>query len=214
MAAVPDQGGPARPPLPLGQLLIERGFLSEQQLASALEHQARSGSPLGEVLVELGYVPAALIGQALATQHGGLLKTEYGFATGFAEGSTTAPAAPPPHSGPTPVVPTPAAPTEQASAALRFVGAEAPQAPEPEPEPELEAEPEPASEPAVSGHLAFVGSPAGYTLVECPGPPPPVDTIVELPEQSGIRGRHRVLRLSRGTIPGVDAPCVYLLSVD
>lgn len=270
MSAVPDQGGPTRPPLPLGQLLIERGFLSEDQLASALAQQARTGSPLGELLVELGYVPAALIAQALATQHGGLLKTEYGFATGFTDTSAVATAAPPPHSAPAARAPQPRPPAEHAAAPLRIVDAtprpvagaddtterlaamqreleqlrartgelqrdrnaavqragelervredlEAQLVEMRKAEAELaerrRAEAEPDVDPPVTEHLAFVGSPAGYTLVRCPGPPPLVDTIVELPPESGIGGRHRVLRVADAKIPGVDSPCVYLLSV-
>src|SRR6185295_16623262 len=34
-----------------------------------------------------GFVSPAMVAQALATQHGGLLKTEYGFATGFGSAS-------------------------------------------------------------------------------------------------------------------------------
>ncbi|HUJ55653.1 MAG TPA: hypothetical protein VLW49_06660, partial [Gaiellaceae bacterium] len=76
MSAVPDRGAPHAPSsLLLGQVLMERGLLNEQQLATALAHQEQSGAPLGEILVGLGYVHQAMIAQALATQHGGLLKT-------------------------------------------------------------------------------------------------------------------------------------------
>jgi hypothetical protein len=68
---------------PLGQLLVERGHLTDQQLDSALAEQSRSGLPLGQVLIGLGYVTAATIAQALATQQGGLVRTEFGLATGF-----------------------------------------------------------------------------------------------------------------------------------
>jgi DNA repair exonuclease SbcCD ATPase subunit len=68
---------------PLGQLLVERGHLTDQQLDSALVEQSRSGLPLGQVLIGLSYATAATIAQALATQKGGLVKTEFGLATGF-----------------------------------------------------------------------------------------------------------------------------------
>jgi hypothetical protein len=80
------------PQTPLGRLLMERGLLSDEQLQYALQEQTRTGLPLGQVLVGLSYVTAATIAQALATQHGGLLKTEYGFATGFDAEIATGPA--------------------------------------------------------------------------------------------------------------------------
>ena len=69
---------------PLGAILVRRGLLTAEQLESALAEQKASGDPLGKIVVALGYATSATIAQALATQHGGLLKTEYGFATGFA----------------------------------------------------------------------------------------------------------------------------------
>lgn len=67
----------------LGRLLVDRGFIGEEQLEYALSEHERTGLPLGQVLISLSYVTASTIAQALATQHGGLLKTEYGFGTGF-----------------------------------------------------------------------------------------------------------------------------------
>ena len=70
---------------PLGELLIQHGGMRQEHLQAALAEQAATGRPLGEIVVERGYVPAAMVAQALATQQGGLTKTEYGFATGWAE---------------------------------------------------------------------------------------------------------------------------------
>src|SRR5438552_18708196 len=53
---------------PLGQLLLDRGVISEKQLGSALEEQERSGLPLGQVIIGLGYVTASTIAQALGKQ--------------------------------------------------------------------------------------------------------------------------------------------------
>jgi predicted nucleic acid-binding Zn-ribbon protein len=92
--------GPAAETPPLGQLLRERGLLTEEQLHTGLAQQQWSGRPLGEVLIALGFVSESTIAQALATQHGGLLKTEYGFATGFDMSLRTAPTAEPPISPP------------------------------------------------------------------------------------------------------------------
>ena len=84
----------------LGSLLIEHGLLSEEQLAAALAEQKGSGAPLGKVLIELGFVEPAVVALALATQSGGVLKTEYGFATGFRPRQEGAPVLEPPLSGP------------------------------------------------------------------------------------------------------------------
>ena len=68
--------------VPLGSILVRRGVLSEQQLATALAEQQRSGEKLGEVLVRLGFAIGPTVGLGLATQHGRPLKTEYGYAVG------------------------------------------------------------------------------------------------------------------------------------
>ena len=86
MAAQPDNGSTAVAHEPLGAVLVKRGLITDEQLAAALEQQRTSGEPLGAILVARGFVTPALVAQALATQHGTLLKTEYGFATGFGSG--------------------------------------------------------------------------------------------------------------------------------
>src|SRR5688572_15955361 len=63
--------------------MVDEGFLAEEQLARALEEQARTGRPLGTILVELGFVSAGAVSNALAEQHGGLLKTEFGISAGL-----------------------------------------------------------------------------------------------------------------------------------
>ncbi|HEY5057887.1 MAG TPA: hypothetical protein VII51_02610 [Gaiellaceae bacterium] len=118
MSAVLDDGDSHQHRAQLGTLLVERGLLTEAQLALALAEQQTSGLALGEILIALGFVPAATIAQALATQHGSLLKTEYGFATGF--GSTM------PAGSLTEPPPAPAAPLEIVPAPPREVPAPAP----------------------------------------------------------------------------------------
>src|SRR5918994_1518636 len=63
--------------------MVDEGFLDEEQLAHALAEQARTGRPLGTILVELGFVSAGAVSNALAEQHGGLLKTEFGISAGL-----------------------------------------------------------------------------------------------------------------------------------
>jgi len=80
---------------PLGEVLLERGIVSREQLATALEQQRSTGQPLGEIIVGFGFAPGPIVAQALATQHGGLIKTEYGFATGWSTEDGRAPVAVP-----------------------------------------------------------------------------------------------------------------------
>jgi hypothetical protein len=81
-----------RPAPKLGEVLLQHGIVNADQLAVALAEQQKTSRPLGEIIVELGYAPGPIVAQALATQRGGMVKTEYGYATGF----TSVPAAAPP----------------------------------------------------------------------------------------------------------------------
>src|SRR6266705_3153314 len=83
VAALPDNGGQRMRAEPLGSLLVSRGHITEEQLELALTEQKATGRPLGEIVVTRGFAAAPTVAQALATQHGGPLKTEYGFATGW-----------------------------------------------------------------------------------------------------------------------------------
>jgi hypothetical protein len=86
---------PSDAPL-LGQLLLDGGLLSEEQLAAGLAEQQRTGAPLGKALIDLNLVDTASVALALATQHGGLIKTEYGFATPVRQHAPGTPLAEPP----------------------------------------------------------------------------------------------------------------------
>jgi hypothetical protein len=86
MNAATDAESFRRAQEPLGTLLVRRGLITDAELALALAEQQASGQPLGKIVVDRGFVRPEVIAQALATQHGGLLKTEYGFATGFGAG--------------------------------------------------------------------------------------------------------------------------------
>jgi len=55
---------------PLGQLLIEKGILSKDQLEKALDVQRQKGGLLGQILVSLGYVDEKDIAQAITVQYG------------------------------------------------------------------------------------------------------------------------------------------------
>jgi MSHA biogenesis protein MshE len=54
----------------LGDLLLQQKLISQEQLKGALEDQSRSGRKLGKVLIESGYLSEDQIGEALARQLG------------------------------------------------------------------------------------------------------------------------------------------------
>lgn len=54
----------------LGELLVERGIITEAQLDKALKLQKEKGGLIGQVLVFLGYVKEEEIAQALTVQYG------------------------------------------------------------------------------------------------------------------------------------------------
>jgi len=148
----------------LGELLQQRGLLTAEQLQAALAEQGRSRRPLGDILVALGFVPATTVAQALATQHGGLLKTEYGYATGF-DAETPA--------GVSAIPPVTAAEPAQAVApvAVRVLAPPVAAPPPPPPAPAVvEPAPLPVPEPAPrvvpAGLPPFAAAPAPVPAVE------------------------------------------------
>jgi hypothetical protein len=201
---------------PLGELLVEKKLLTEDELELALTEQADTGRLLGAILVERGYVSGPALAVALAEQYGVELHTERGFGTGlWAE-------------------------IDRRHRAGRgkepednVVKLEAVPAPiveivrDPEPDPELnrlEAEnrrlqdeierlrgeftklklvetPQPAS-----SHLLFVPTPARYLLVERDGAPPQPGARLELEQ-----GAFAVAKLADAPYPGEDRPCAFLL---
>ena len=184
----------------LGQIMVEEGFLTPDQLQHALDEQNRTGAPLGKVLVDLGLVSPGAVANALAEQHGGLLRTEYGTSTGLRElagraqirtdGSPPpAPPAPPPVA---PVPERPATPPPHMGAGLRLAGgapepapAPAPAEPEPAPlPPAAAAEPAPAPEPVPVSEPAPVPEPAPVAEAEPAPPAPPEPLVPPEPDQS------------------------------
>jgi hypothetical protein len=201
---------------PLGELLVEKKLLTEDELELALTEQADTGRLLGAILVERGYVSGPALAVALAEQYGVELHTERGFGTGlWAEIDRRHRAG------------------RGAGPQDNVVKLEAVPAPiveivrDPEPDPELgrlEAEnrrlqdeierlrgefrklklvetPEPAS-----SHLLFVPTPARYLLVERAGAPPQAGAKLELEQ-----GTFAVAKLGDAPFPGEDRPCAFLL---
>ncbi len=56
--------------IPIGQILIDEGFCTEEDIEEALKEQAMSGMPLGQVLVSMGKVEEEDLVYALALQSG------------------------------------------------------------------------------------------------------------------------------------------------
>ena len=54
----------------LGELLVDRGLVTQEKLERALTYQRDKGGLIGEILVELGFVKEEDIAQALTTQYG------------------------------------------------------------------------------------------------------------------------------------------------
>jgi hypothetical protein len=183
----------------LGRILIAAGLLSEEQLAQALEEQAQTGRRLGEVIVQRGFISGPALANALAEQHGGVLKTEYGFASGLggivarraaAESGTSVSPLRPPEPTPMPTLrtaePEPVSlapeeepgPTGSAELAQPPLQQEAPEAltpPEPPAEPEQTLEPPPLLRPAEPPAPAFEEPPE-------PEPPPAAVSPLSPPE--------------------------------
>jgi hypothetical protein len=179
----------------LGRILIAAGLLSEEQLAQALEEQAQTGRRLGEVIVQRGFISGPALANALAEQHGGVLKTEYGFASGLGgivarraaaeSGTSVSPLRPPELTAmprlrtaePQPVSRAPEdeqAPTASEELAQPPLEQEAPEAvtpPEPPAEPEQTPEPPPLLRPA---------EPPAPALEEPPEPEPPPAAVSPL----------------------------------
>jgi len=55
---------------PLGQILVERGIITNSQLERALEAQRRTGGLIGEIIIELGFAKEEDIAQCLSLQFG------------------------------------------------------------------------------------------------------------------------------------------------
>ncbi len=199
---------------PLGELLVEKELMTEDELELALAEQAETGRLLGTILVERGYVSGPALAVALAEQYGVELHTERGFGTALWAEIDRRHRAGRGHEDnvvkleavPAPVV-----------AIVR----------DPELDPELvrlEAENGrlqdeierlrgeftklklvETMQPA-SSHLLFVPTPAQYLLVERDGAPPQPGARLELEQ-----GAFAVTKLGGAPFPGEDRPCAFLL---
>ena len=203
---------------PLGELLITKGLVSDDELQRALREQEETGALLGTILVERGFVSGPALAIALAEQYGVELEAERGFGTGlWAEIDRR-------HRAGRGVA-------HEEQNVVRFEPVKAPQLEAvPDPEPEVErlreenrrlqdeidrlrseftqlrvvetaAEPEPPS-----SHVVFVPTPERYVLEERQGPPPEPGDALDLPEGSFVVGK-----IGRAPFPGERRPCAFLL---
>jgi hypothetical protein len=162
----------------IGRILIAAGLLSEAQLAQALEEQRETGRRLGEIIVRRGFISGPALANALAEQHGGLLKTEYGFATGLggdvAQKAATEAAAEAASSSSMPLLrtadPAPVTPIRPAEPEAEPVAVEP--EPEPEPAPTIAAVPEPEPE---------LETPQPQFAFASPEPEPEPEPVAETP---------------------------------
>jgi hypothetical protein len=207
---------------PLGELLVDKGLVTEDELERALKEQQETEKLLGAILVDRGFVSGPALAIALAEQYGVELEGQRGFGTGlWAEIDRR-------HRAGRGLPPT-------EDNVVEFEPVKAPQleaVPDPEPEVErlqeenrrlldeidrlraeftqlkvVETSEEPEPEPELpSSHVVFVPTPARYMLLERQGPPPAPGEALDLPEGSFVVGK-----IGRAPFPGERRACAFLL---
>jgi hypothetical protein len=199
---------------PLGELLVTKGLVTEDELQRALKEQEETGALLGTILVDRGFVSGPALAIALAEQYGVELDSQRGFGTGLwaeidrrhREGRGLLPEEN--------VFPLETAKAPQLEAV-------------PDPDPEVDrllaenrrlhdeierlrvelARPKITEAPELlSSHVVFVPTPERYLLLERQGPPPEPGDALDLPEGSFLVGK-----VGRAPFPGERRPCAFLL---
>jgi hypothetical protein len=202
---------------PLGELLVTKGLVTEDELQRALKEQEETGALLGTILVDRGFVSGPTLAIALAEQYGVELDSQRGFGTGLwaeidrrhREGRGL--------------------PPEENVFQLETVKSPQLEA-VPDPDPEVDrllaenrrlqdeierlraelARPKIVKAPAPeqpSSHVVFVPTSERYVLLERQGPPPEPGDALDLPEGSFVVGK-----IGRAPFPGERRPCAFLLS--
>ena len=204
---------------PLGEMLVEKGLLTKEELEHALAVQEETGRLLGAILVERGYVSGPALAVALAEQYGVELRTEGGFGTGlWAEIDRRHRAGKGKGLG-------------DEDNVVQLEARPAVLEPVPDPEPmleQLQAENRRLQEEIErlrveftrlrvvegpeqpSSHVLFVPTPKGYLLVDREGAPPSPGDELELAE---TEGRLVVTKLGRAPFPGERLVCAFLAKV-
>jgi hypothetical protein len=204
---------------PLGELLLGKGLVTEDELALALTEQAETERLLGAILVERGYVSGPALAVALAEQYGVELTTERGFGTGLWAEIDRRHRAVRDQLGQDNVV------------KLEPVAPRVEVVPDPEPDPDVERlESEnrrlqdeierlrgeftklklvEAPQQATT-HLLFVPTPSRYVLVEREGAPPAPGSEVDVPEAGA---EFLVAKVGPSPFPDEPRPCAFLLAL-
>jgi hypothetical protein len=68
---------------PLGQLLVEQAWITQATLEESLEEQERSGKKLGQIVVDAGYISVEELTSVLLHQCGIDISTQDGFGSGL-----------------------------------------------------------------------------------------------------------------------------------
>ena len=176
----------------LGEIFVERGFVTAEQLEQALERQRQTGERVGEALVAQGSISKFELAGALAEQMSTL---EEEGATGKEPAGATVVSIAPRLDEPSPPV--------EASPEVGGLEKGDPETGQPE---RWERERHGTEPRSAFGVVAFASTPAGYRLVPRHGPAPSVGDPVELSEI----GELVALRLGPSPLPGDERTCVFL----
>jgi len=202
---------------PLGELLVEKGLVTKEELDRALTEQEETGRLLGTILVERGFVSGPALAVALAEQYGVEVEPERGFGTGlWAEidrrhraGRGLPPAEnenvvqlEPMKAPLLEAVPDPEPEVERLQEENRRLQDELEQLRVEYARPQVVEVTEPPS-----SHVVFIPTPGRYLVLERQGPPPEAGEAVELSEGSFVVGK-----VGRAPFPGERRPCAFLLT--
>ena len=189
----------------LGDIFVERGFVTPEQLEHALARQRETGERVGEALVAQGSISKFELAGALAEQAAALDQAALQAATPQEEPATEAT-----------VVPI-AARLEEPATVVELAPESAPDRRAAEPAPERPAAPvsvvanlpiavvQPESQPSF-GWVAFASTTTGYRLIHLTGAIPAVGTTVDIPDL----GERIVLRLGRSPLWQDQRTCAFL----
>ena len=208
----------------LGDIFVERGFVTPDQLEQALMRQRETGERVGEALVAQGSISKFELAGALAEQASALDLAAAEQAA--AEQAATTPAPAPAEATVVSLAPRLEEPAAAAAPEPGIVIeieperelAEIEDASEPEVEPEREPRPpvsvvtslpiavvQPEAQPSF-GWVAFASTTTGYRLFQLSGAIPAIGSTVDIPEL----GERVVLRLGRSPLWQDQRTCVFL----
>ena len=209
----------------LGDIFVERGFVTPDQLEQALVRQRETGERVGEALVAQGSISKFELAGALAEQ-ASALDLAAAAEQAAAERAGTSPAPAPAEATVVSLAPRLEEPVAEAAPEPGIVIEIEPDPDvsevedEPEPEPEADPEPrrpvsvvtslpiavvQPEAQPSF-GWVAFASTTMGYRLFQLSGAIPAIGTTVDVPEL----GERVVLRLGRSPLWQDQRTCVFL----